>query len=439
MSSENDVFIINKIYPDAKDIFNVSVEPIVKLKDDCLFVLDTNALLLPFTISPSGIEELKKVYTQIINDNRLFIPAQVAREFAKNRPERIKEIFSQFEKKKSNIHHLKIDKYPLLDGMGEYEDLINFQKELNEKLKEYSTKVNAVIEKIKSWTWDDPVSQIYYDLFKKETIIEHSLTEEEIIKNLDFRYQYQIPPGYKDKRKKDDGIGDLLIWFTILELAEKENKNIVFVSGDEKTDWFHRSEGQSLYPRFELISEFRTKAPGKSFNIIRLSEFIELFGADQKVVEEVESEENIFHYSYLFNDSIILNESTNIQHVVEKWLIKNMIEYRVTPNIDFSDFLLTSESNEKIKIGVEVVYFTEVSPFLTELNSRIEKSIKKAKELNHTKVIFCVIAKPLFTLGGVFDKITSIVENFSSDDMEVQVLAGRIINNEFNLIHIISK
>lgn len=439
MSSENDIFIINKIYPDAKDIFTVSVEPITTLKEDCLFVLDTNALLLPFTISASSIEQLKKVYTQIIEENRLFIPAQVAREFAKNRPERIKELFSQFTRKKGNINHLKIEKYPLLDGMDEYEDLIDFQKELNEQLKEYSSKVNSVIEKIKSWAWDDPVSQIYRDLFRKEIIIEHNLKEEDIVKNLNLRYQHQIPPGYKDGRKKDDGIGDLLIWFTILELAEKENKNIVFVSGDEKTDWFHRSEGQSLYPRFELISEFRTKAPEKSFNIIKLSEFIELFGADQKVVEEVESEENIFHHSYLFSDLSILNESISVQDIIEKWLINNMIGYRVTPNVNFSDFLLTSESNVEIKIDVEVINFTEVSPFLTELNSRIQKSIKKAKELNYTKVIFCVIAKPLFTLGGIVDKVTDMVEKFSSDDVEVQVLAGRIINNEFNLIHLISK
>lgn len=433
MSTENDIFIINKIYPDAKDIFNVSVEPISNLKEDCLFVLDTNALLIPFTISPSSIEELKKVYTQIIDDNRLFIPAQVAREFANNRPERIKEIFSQFEKKKGNVHQLKIEKYPLLNGMSEYEDLINFQKELNEKLREYTTKVNAVIGKIKSWNWDDPVSQIYHELFKKEIIIEHGLSEEEIIKNLNFRYQYKIPPGYKDKRKKDDGIGDLLIWITILELAEKEKKSIVFVSGDEKTDWFHRSEGQPLYPRFELISEFRTKAPDKTFNIIKLSELLELYGADEKIVEEIESEESIINQNHFFSAYEV-----NYVNYIQDWIGKNIIGFNISIHESgFPEIVLVDNNNESKPIAAEIIIWREISPFLMSLKFFLEKFSPITLTSGYRKLIVFVVVKPILIVPTVIDEIKNLKQNFEIDELEIEIILGRVINDDFTVIQVI--
>ncbi|MEY8761264.1 PIN domain-containing protein [Chryseobacterium tongliaoense] len=431
--SENDIFIINKIYPNAKDIFTLSVEPILKIKDNCLFVLDTNALLLPYTITPSSIDEIKKVYTKIIEENRLFIPAQVAREFAKNRPEKIKDIFLQFNRKKSKVNELKIGKYPLLTGIQEYEDLVNYQKEIDDRLKEYSEKVNAIIDKIKAWTWNDPVSQIYHALFQKEIIIDHNLKEADIIKELKIRYLHKIPPGYKDGKKEDDGIGDLLIWFTILDLAEKENKDIVFVSGDEKTDWFHRSEGQSLYPRFELISEFRTKAPEKSFSIIKLSEFIELFGADQKVVEEVESEENIININYFFST----HEISYVGYIND-WIRKNIKGFNIlTYESGFPEIVLVDDTNGVKTIAVEIMVWREISPFLMSLSSSLEKFTPMALENGYSKLIIFVVIKPVLVVPTIIDEIKSFKQNFELNELEIEIVLGRIVENNFTVTLII--
>lgn len=67
------------------------LKSVEQVKNKCLFVLDTNALLLPYTTSSKSIDEIKKVYAKLIKEKRLFIPGQVAREFAKNRPEKIKD------------------------------------------------------------------------------------------------------------------------------------------------------------------------------------------------------------------------------------------------------------------------------------------------------------------------------------------------------------
>jgi len=259
MSSDKDIFIINKIFPNAKDIFAVSGRPTSEIKNDCLFVFDTNSLILPYTTSSESLDEIKKVYTKIINEKRLFIPGQVAREFARIRPEKIKEVFQQLTKSRNSIPLLGIGKYPLLNGIKEYDDLFEKESELNALVKNYAKQLGKIIEHVKEWSWNDPVSQLYKSLFNDEVIYDIELDEEKIKEQLDYRYENKIPPGYEDKNKGDSGVGDLLIWFTILELAEKHKKDIVFISGDEKKDWFYQVDKQSLYPKFELVTEFRTK------------------------------------------------------------------------------------------------------------------------------------------------------------------------------------
>lgn len=78
------IFLHHTIYPDASDIFNVHIEPIEKIVDNCIFVIDTNVLLLPYTTSSSGFDEIKNAYSKIIDKKQLLIPAQVAREICQN-------------------------------------------------------------------------------------------------------------------------------------------------------------------------------------------------------------------------------------------------------------------------------------------------------------------------------------------------------------------
>jgi len=74
---------------------------------------------------------------------------------------------------------------------------------------------------------------------------------------------------------------------TILELAKTQKKNAIFVTGEEKPDWWHRSSGQTLYPRYELIDEYYRNSENNTFHIISFSEFLELYDANEEIVEEI--------------------------------------------------------------------------------------------------------------------------------------------------------
>jgi hypothetical protein len=87
------------------------------------------------------------------------------------------------------------------------------------------------------------------------------------------------------------GLGDLIIWRTILEIGRSRNAPLLFVSGDQKADWWHQSEGRPLYPRFELVDEYRRASGGRTLHLVTFADFLKLLGASPTIVEEVRKEE----------------------------------------------------------------------------------------------------------------------------------------------------
>jgi uncharacterized protein YutE (UPF0331/DUF86 family) len=209
--------------------------------------------------------------------------------------------------------------------LPEYKEAIRLEEEIDRLIKEYRKTISSVLDHIRSWRWDDPVSRLYADLFTEEIVFDLSIDQDNMKKELKRRQIHKIPPGYKDASKDDSGIGDLLIWFTILEIGRSKSKDVIFVSGDEKPDWWDRRENQALYPRYELIDEFRRESGGYSFHIIHFSQFLDLYGASESAVEEVREEE-----SRLSTEFSLIGEFIHKWQILEQTLLS---KYRlIKPN-----------------------------------------------------------------------------------------------------------
>jgi rRNA-processing protein FCF1 len=286
------IFIANQIYPDAQSIFSFSNKSIDVLKDECYIVVDTNVLLVPYTVHPKSLAEIAETYRSLAAENRLIVPGQVAREFAKNRAGKISELYQQLSRKRDKDIDLKLESYPLLEEIEDFQNSLKTLKELKNLVKQYKEKLGNVLDQIKNWSWNDPVSLIYRDIFSGDVIFDLPLEDQaKLHEELSYRQLHKLPPGYKDAAKSDQGIGDFLIWKTILRLGEIHKKSVIFVSLDQKADWWYQSEKQALYPRYELVDEFRRISDGQSFQIITFSQFLKLYGASKEVVEEVLREE----------------------------------------------------------------------------------------------------------------------------------------------------
>ncbi|RQO65184.1 hypothetical protein DBR43_30485 [Pedobacter sp. KBW06] len=285
-----DIFNASKIYPNPEHIFGTHQISLSQIKDNCIFILDTNALLVPYSTGAGSLTEIGKIYALLKSKNQLLIPDQVAREFANNRPKKIGEMFDAINKKRNGIPNLSIGQYPLMEGMEGYTEALGIELEMKDILKRYHASIGKIVNEVKNWSWDDPVSLIYREIFTPEIVIKLEFDKDQIKKNLAYRYLHKIPPGYKDSSKDDDGIGDYLIWLAILQVG-RSKKNVVFVSGEEKPDWYHKSDKTALFPRFELITEFNDLSEGHHFQIIRLSDLLKIMGADSGAIEQVKEEE----------------------------------------------------------------------------------------------------------------------------------------------------
>lgn len=302
---EKDIFIRQTKYPEAEAVFSWKPRTLEKIKGDCIVVLDTNVLLIPYTQNKKNLEEIKGIYKKLVDQNRLVVPGQVAREFADLRSKKLQELHQQIGKQKSSNEEQKIydgkskvcclDEYPLLINTDEYREAIRLAKEVNdeftkldEKVARYKQSISKLQDLIKSWYWNDPVSLIYTELFASDVVVDVPVDKAAATEDLQWRKRNSIPPGYKDS----GGLGDLLIWYTIREVGKTRKKNILFVTQEAKSDWWVNSEKTSLYPRYELIDEFRRHSDGQSFHALSLSDFLGLFNASKELVDSVKQEED---------------------------------------------------------------------------------------------------------------------------------------------------
>jgi predicted nucleic acid-binding protein len=287
--SDKDIFYLDKVFPEPDKIFSFEYETLDTVASDCIFVLDTNVLFVPFDTSEKNLDEIKQIFLSLKKGDRLFLPARVVREFANNRAKRLGDLFQKVRQNKENLNsgNFKIDDYPLLQGNAGYQTLVENYKTIGDLIKSCRKLLEQVEADILSWNWDDNVSKVYKEIFTPELIIEVKKTEEDLIKDLKFRIEFKIAPGYKDSGKLDDGIGDLVIWQTALEIAKDKNKHLILVSNDQKNDWFYRQEKQGLYPRYELFDEFRRFTGGKSMHIVSFPKFLEILHAKPETVDEI--------------------------------------------------------------------------------------------------------------------------------------------------------
>lgn len=183
----------------------------------------------------------------------------------------------------------------ILEGTETFNEALASYEALKKARADYVKQIDKLVDEIEAWKGNDPVSQMYSKVFQPKTIIDLPDTEaerKECLKECRWRFSQKIPPGYKDGKKPDEGIGDYLIWKSLLTLGEKKKKDLVFVTGEQKADWFVRSRNTGVYPRPELIDEYRRASAGKSLRLTSLHALLAEMQAPEKVVEEVRTAEH---------------------------------------------------------------------------------------------------------------------------------------------------
>lgn len=257
------------------EYYRPNSDELSKLFDNCLFAFDTNALLDIFRlgedIASKVIDLLKDFHKQIV------IPYHVAEEFHKDYLEVIcGELAIGREAVKllddTNIKQLlgeeflaKIPRCIRKDFVKSLEAVFTRYRNLQNERNEYLDCQKESGQLLRSVA--DLLGDVMLDGFSSEEL-------ESIYSQGEQRYKKQIPPGYKDKNKKDNQYGDLIIWNEILREAKKQAKSVIFISNDLKEDWIQTYHGMKCGPRIELLKEFQNEVPGNTFYTYSLEKFI---------------------------------------------------------------------------------------------------------------------------------------------------------------------
>lgn len=280
---------LNETFPNSKRAF-APPPSAFDVKDTALIVLDSSALLLPYELEKLALPGIIEVYKKLSEQSRLIVPAQAAREFTKNRP-RVMATMVQAIRDAAAHAGPALKKVGALIGHDEYEKVNEASISLAKQTQELRDAIIKLADSIAGSVGRDPVSLAYNEILSGTV---HSDPEDCLDFNafqndMKLRYERKRPPGYKDQKKPDGGIGDLVIWKSIIELGRQKSKPCIFVTSDVKEDWVVKVGG-SLLPRPELTEEYYD-ACGNSFHIVHLSKILEMFEIDSDAINEVRDAE----------------------------------------------------------------------------------------------------------------------------------------------------
>lgn len=404
-----------------------------KLWNECIFVFDTNILLNVYRYSEKTRERLFEILDLL--QARIWLPYQVAYEYQE---ERLNVISHQLKPYEEIEKVLNENLARLNSAIEPYRKRHSFTSLVDDKkfidtTKRANKRILKSLEETKSQYPNLIENDIYRekigDLFEDKIGSPHDEDKlKEVHTQCKSRFEKNIPPGYKDKNKSVDQkqYGDAILWLQIIEYAKTENKPIIFVTDDNKDDWWKRHQGQTISPRTELIEEMKNEAnvdfwmyTGDRF--LRYAEDYLKLNEQPETIEEAEevrlegedispTTENNSRLSTESDTASILRNLSSQQINSFKGVDKVLENYRF--NTKELEKVMMPRINLKNQIAIKKLIDQQLNPF-TELSKEMSKIVESykfnAKELKN-------IMTPQINLRDIVDNVNRLNEYSSNEE-----------------------
>jgi hypothetical protein len=242
--------------------------------DDSIVAFDASALLDLFRLKRAAANNVLNLIERIPAEKR-FIPHQAAVEYHRN----LEPVLSQIAQE---LNTYKAAFTALVETAGNHRKHPHLTKSVTDQLNAVSalisSEIEAQVESIRSTlSQSDDFKRRVASLFAGAIGPAPSSEERKALeRTASERYAQKVPPGYRDAGKKDEAFaaGDYIVWTQMMDRARVAKCNLVFVTQDQKEDWFWVAGGMKLGPRPELRREFRD-ATGHEFSCMPLAKFFE--------------------------------------------------------------------------------------------------------------------------------------------------------------------
>ncbi len=343
--------------------------------NDALISFDTNILLNFYKYSKKTSEDIFSAFKPF--NDRIITSYYVLKEFTSNRKKVKMDNLNEY----SNLNSVISKSFnEIKEELTKNDDKkINTIGQVLKEVESCNTSVYKSIENerklkneyYKSGVIEENIEKIFlnnfvecYDEKDFQKIKEEGLR----------RFAEQIPPGYEDAKDKDEN-GDYYIFRSLIDYCKKNKKDLIFVTNDNKKDWFREIDGIKE-PREELLSEFNRETGRKLL---------------------------IFDFDNFMKQKLIFKETLSTETVNEIKEINRMFEPTQLSNA------------EKISRGFRYIYRFRTKESIVENIDRIAKQLKIVQEtaisLNDIRIADACDELMSLLLAKKYDEFISLARN----------------------------
>jgi len=245
-----------------------------KLWAEAVFIFDTNVLLNLYRMSGETSLKIRDILKTL--KGRLFLPHQVGVEFFKHLEEEIAEQVNAFERVRQFLKKFperfmqEFSRHPCIPITG-----------ITEALKKCADEQVAIVtesqksNQLNFLTHDDPILPELDALFADATEDRYTGADDDALnKQVDERVQQNLAPCFVTAGGKastppasNPHRGDGRVWFQIVKHAGTTKKPVIFVTGDEKPNWWRTArlgtQDRAIGPHFELIRDIESASKNR--------------------------------------------------------------------------------------------------------------------------------------------------------------------------------
>ena len=279
-----------------KSKFPWSIDPteqeIRAIWDEGILTVDANVLLDLYRYH-------KDTRTALIGSleefaGRVWLSHQAAEEFFRNRKKVIVSASNSFQAAEKEISSLQKDVQEPIKSLRSNRIVPdNVADDLGAKLERAFDEATRAISDAKggypNYLEEDPILTGLLALF--DSSVGEPFSSEDLDAHLaeaKRRADKKIPPGYLDAKKDGDRpYGDYIMWRQMLDKAKESGTPLIFVTSENKEDWWERASGKTTGVLYELIKESHEET-GQRFLFYRTDRFLE-FAAKRSGAEADES------------------------------------------------------------------------------------------------------------------------------------------------------
>ena len=434
-----------KDFEDFKSIWN----------EECIVIMDTNSIIDLYFYSTEScnniLDNLKSIFEQI------WLPNQVIVEFARNHKDTREAAFKKYHNLEAEIKKILRETGKSYSKLFSNYSRYNFpqisrfkadlDKEMNEiaiTLDKYKNDISVEVNKNKEILQQDLVKGFIDDLITKKQVGHKYIVTQlmDLYKEGEIRYKYCIPPGYSDigKDKNDKTktrkFGDLIIWKQIIDKAKADQKTIIFVSNDNKEDWWDKKNN---CPRCELKEEFNSFTETENlFYMLTLKDFIQNISVinNKYSVNTMIELEMVKIVGDLILDGNNISSGSFMGDIVDK--VNDNLHYDIYKTIEnekeleideFSDFIFLSTKLNNCNVDID--NDVDKAIFYGSISTEIKVDVNKYySQRNHKigNIILCVEID--FTL---FTQITYLEKQYEIDIDEIDIDSVELLSFEDNI------